>query len=118
MDTSNYLFNKLLTRWNGPVFIQKEVYISTKQNLEYIQIFRSRMSTVIITKKRTKLDILKTWKNILSGYIENSKHLKVWVPRMHQVLITSEPVINKSKRNADLFLEHSLPLPENLSDHR
>ena len=66
------------------------------------------MSIFILTKKHTKSDIQKTWKNILIGYTRISKHLRVWAPRIHQVLITSEPVVNKNKRGADLLLEHPL----------
>lgn len=33
---------------------------------------------------------------------------------MHQVLIVSKPVVNKSKRGADLLIEHLLPPPVKL----
>lgn len=54
----------------------------------------------------------KTWKRIFVGYTGTSKHLRVWVSRIHQVLIASEPIVNKSKRGTDLLIEHPLPSSE------
>ena len=112
MDISNYLYNRLLIWQNGPVFIPKEAYTGIKQNLEHVQIFGSRVSTFIPTKKCTKSDIRKTWKGILISYTGTSKLLKVWASHTHQVLIMSEPVVNKNKRGVDLLLEYLLPLSE------
>ena len=77
IDTSNYLRNRLLTRRNGPAFILEKAWTGTKQNLEHVQIFESRVSTFIPTKKRTKSDIRKTWKGILISYAGISKQLRV-----------------------------------------
>ncbi|MCJ1347848.1 hypothetical protein MMC31_006078 [Peltigera leucophlebia] len=70
------------------------------------------MSTFISSEKHTKSDVWKTWKGIFIDYTRTSKHLRVWAPRTYQVLIASEPVVNKSKRGANLLMEHPLPPPE------
>ena len=67
------------------------------------------MSTFIPSKKHTKSEVRRTWKSILIGYTGTSKHLRVWAPRTHQVLIASEPIVNKSKRGINLLVEHPLP---------
>lgn len=72
------------------------------------------MSTFIPTKKRIKSDILKTQKNILISYTGFSKYLKAQASYTHQVLIASEPIINKNKKFIDLFVKHLLPLPNKL----
>ena len=112
MDTANYLHNRLPIRRNSVTVISKEVWTNTRQNLEHIQIFGSRMSTFIPSEKRTKSDIRKTWKGIFIGYTGTSKHLRVWAPQTHQVFIASEPVVNESKKGVDLLVEHPLPLPK------
>ena len=108
IDTANYLRNRLLTRREGPSFISKEAWTNTRQNLGHIGIFGSRVSTFIPCKKRTKSDVRRTWKGIFISYTRTSKHLRVWARRIHQVLIASKPIVNKSKRGADLLLEHLL----------
>lgn len=60
MDTTNYLCNQFLTRRSRPIFILKEVLMSIRQNLKYLQIFRNSVSTLIPNKKCTKLDMQKT----------------------------------------------------------
>lgn len=114
MDTANYLCNRLPTKRSGsrPAFIPEEAWTSTRQNLEHIRIFGSRVNTFIPNEKHTKSDVRKTWKGIFICYIGTSKHLRVWAPRTHQVLIASKPVVNKGKRGADLLVEHPLPHPE------
>ena len=114
MDTANYFRNRLLTRCNSVTFISEEAWTNTRQNLEYIKIFGSRVSTFIPSEKRTKSDVRKTWKGIFIGYTGTSKHLRVWAPCIHQVFIASKPVINKSKRGADQLVEHPLPPSEKL----
>ena len=109
MDTANYLRNRLPTRRSGPAFIPEEAWTSTRQNLEHLRIFGSSVSTLIPNEKRTKSDVRKTWKGIFIGYTETSKHLRVWAPRTHQVLIASEPVVNESRRGANLLIEHPMP---------
>lgn len=83
-----------------------------KQNLEHLQIFGNGMSTFISNEKRTKSDVQKTCKGILISYTEISKHLRVWVSHTHQLLIRSKPVVNESRRGADLLIEHPLPPPK------
>ena len=75
----------------------------------HIRIFGSRVSTFISSKKRIKSDVRRTWKGLLIGYTRISKHLRVWAPRTHQVLIASKRIVNKSKRGADLLVEYPLP---------
>lgn len=44
----------------GLDFVIKKAWISTKQNLKYLQIFESSISTLIPNKKHIKSDIQKT----------------------------------------------------------
>ena len=112
MDTANYLRNWLPTRREGPTFIPEEAWTNTRQNLGQVRIFGNRVSTFIPSKKRTKSDVRRTWKGILIGYTGTSKHLRVWAPHTHQVLIASKPIVNKSKRGADWLVEPPLPLSD------
>lgn len=41
IDIINYLYNRLLTRHNSVTVIFKKTWTNTRQNLEYIQIFKS-----------------------------------------------------------------------------
>ena len=59
-------------------------------------------------QKYLNLDIRKTWRGIFIDYIETSKHLRVWVPHTHQVLIASQLIINEGKKDANLLIEHLL----------
>ena len=70
------------------------------------------MSTFIPNEKRTKSDMQKTWKGIFIDYTEILKHLRVWTPHTHQVLIANKSVVNKSKKNIDLLIEYLLLLPK------
>ena len=72
------------------------------------------MSIFIPSEKYTKSDVQKTWNGIFIGYIGISKHLKVWVPCTYQVLITSEPIINKIKKDVNLLLKDPLMLDKPL----
>lgn len=67
------------------------------------------MSIFIPSEKRIKSDVQKTWKSIFIGYTGTSKHLKVWAFYIHQVF---KPVVNESKRSANLLVEYFLLLPE------
>lgn len=44
-----------------------------KQNLKQLQIFGNRISIFIYNKNYKKLDIQKSWKNILINYMQTSK---------------------------------------------
>lgn len=97
MDINNYVCNGLPTRREKSTFILKKAWIGIRQNLEYIQIFGSRINTFILNKKHTKSDIQKTWKGILIGYTTTSKYLRIWALQTYLVLITSKQVVNKGK---------------------
>lgn len=73
-----------------------------------MQIFGSRVSMFILIKKHSKSDVVKTWKSILIGYTITFNYLKIWAPCSYQVLIASELVVNKSKKEVNLFMEHLL----------
>lgn len=60
IDIVNYFCNRLLTRYNGPAFISKKAWTSTRQNLKYPQIFKKSINTLISNKKHRKLDVGKT----------------------------------------------------------
>ena len=112
MNTANYLRNRLPTRRNSVTVIPEEVWTNTRQNLEHIRIFKSRVNTFILSEKRTKSDVRKTWKGIFIGYTGTSKHLRVWAPRTHQILIASELVVNESKRGVNLLMKYFLLPPK------
>lgn len=42
------------------------------------------------------------------------KHLSVWASCTHQIFIANEPIVNKSKRGADLLVKYPLPLLDKL----
>ena len=63
----------------------------------------------IPSEKRSKFDVYKTWNGIFIGYMHITKHLRMWTPKTHQVLIGSKPVINESKRGAELLIENPMP---------
>ena len=95
MDTANYLQNRLPT--TEKAIIPKEAWTGTRQNLEHIRIFGSKISTHISSEKCFKSDVHKTCHEIFIGYTDTTKHLRAWAPKTHQVLIASELVVNKSK---------------------
>ena len=109
MDTANYLQNRLLT--TDKAIILEEAWTGTRQNLEHIRNFGSKISMHIPSKKCSKSDVHKTWNGIFIGYTDTTKHLRVWAPKTHQVLITSESVIKESKKGADLLDENPMPAP-------
>ena len=61
-------------------------------------------------QKCSKSDVRKTWRGIFISYTRMTKHLRVWAPRTHQVFIASEPIVNESEKDTNLFIEHPLPL--------
>ena len=83
MDRTNYFHNRLLIKRDIPTIILEETWTNARQNLKHIHIFGSRVSIFILTEKRSKSDIQKTWRGIFMGYIRTSKHLRVWVSCTH-----------------------------------
>ena len=114
MDTANYLRNRLPTRRTADktIIIPKETWTEVRQNFEHIQIFGSRVSTHIPSKKRSKSDVYKSWNGIFIGYTDTTKHLRTWAPKTHQVLIASEPVVTELKRGAKLLFDNPMPPPK------
>ena len=116
MDTTNYLQNRLLIRRiaDKTIIIPEEAWIEVRQNLEHIQIFGSRISTYISSKKYSKSDVYKTWNGIFIGYTDITKHLRTWAPKTHQVLIACKPIVNKSNRGAEFLVENPISPPPRL----
>ena len=85
-----------------------------RQNLKYIRIFGSKISEHIPSKKYFKSDIQKTWNSIFIGYIDTTKHLRVWTLKTHQVFITNELIVNKLKSEAKLLLKYQMLKSEKL----
>lgn len=110
MDTANYHCNWLSIKRSGLIIISKKAWTNTRQNLEHICIFESKISTFILNKKRIKSDIRKTWKRIFIDYTKISKYLRVWTPHIYQILIARKPVVNDGKKDADLFVKYLLLL--------
>lgn len=110
MDMANYLYSELSIRCKSPIFISKEVWTNIKLNLEHIYIFGNRVSTFISSKKHTKLDVQKTWKDIFKDYIKISKHVKIWAFYIYQVFIPSKLIVNMSNKGANLLKKYLLPL--------
>ena len=59
MDTANYLYNCPPIKQDSLTIILKETWTNVRQNLEYMRIFRSKISTFIPTQKCWKLDVQK-----------------------------------------------------------
>ena len=113
MDNANYLQNQLPIRRIGKaVIISEKAWTEVKQDFLDIQIFGSKVSTQISSEKHSKSDVYKIWNGIFIRYIDTTKHLRVWVLKTHQVLIASEPVVNKSKRGSELLVNNSMPAPK------
>lgn len=49
--------NQLLIKCKGLIFILEKTKTSTKNNLKHIYIIKNRLSTFILSKKYTKLDV-------------------------------------------------------------
>ena len=46
--------------------------------------------------------------------MDTIKHLRMWAPKTHQVLIASKLVVNESKRGAELLVENPISPPPRL----
>ena len=109
MDIANYLQNWLpIRRTDKAVIILEETWTKVKQDLSHIQIFGSKVSTHILSKKRSKSDVYKTWNRIFIGYTNITKYLRVWVPKSYQVLIAKEPIVNKLKWKSKLLVNNPM----------
>lgn len=112
MDTSNYLQNRLSTKCSKRIVIPEEAWTGNRQNVQHYWIFGYKASIFIPSEKRTKSDIHKTQKVIFIGNTDTSKHVRVWTPQTHQVLVASELILNKKQRKAHLLIEHLMPSPK------
>ena len=109
IDTAKYLHNRLPIKRDDLTIISEEAWTNVGQNLEHVHIFENRISIFIPTQKQLKSDVQKTWRGIFIGYPGTIKHLRVWTPCTHQVLIASGLIVNESERGANLLIEHPLP---------
>lgn len=115
MSVANYLQNQLLTRQvDKMVIVPEEAQTGTKQNVEHICIFESKVSTHILIERHSKSDIQMTWNGIFIVYTDTTKHVKMWPIHTHQILIASEPILNKSSKRTQLLINFLMPPSENL----
>lgn len=110
IDKVNYSCKQLLTKYKSHESISEEAWTNTRQNLKCMYIFEGRMSILIPDKKRTKLDMRKTWKNFLISYTRISIYLGIWAPCTLQVSIPSKPIVNKIIRGIYLFIAYLLSI--------
>ena len=105
METASYLRNRLPTRSkNHGEVILEESWTRRQQSLGNVCIFGSLVLANIPEEKRTKSDYQKVWQGILIGYSPDTpKYFRVWVPQTKQVIIVSEPYIDKSEQGAKLL---------------
>lgn len=105
METANYLRNRLLTRnKNHGEIISKESWTGWQQSLGHVCIFRSLVLANIPEEKRTKSDYQKVWQDILIRYsLDTLEDFCVRAFQIKQVIIISEPYINKSEYGAKLL---------------
>ena len=62
---------------------------------------------------RTQPDYQKLWQGILVGYSPDiRKHYCIWVPQTKEIVIASEPYIDKSKRDAKLLAKWLLDITQ------
>ena len=108
------LQNQLLIKHTADktIIIPEEAWIEVRQNFEHIQIFDCRVSIYILSEKRSKSDVYRIWNGIFIGYIDTTKHFKIWAPKTHQVLIANKPVVNESKQGVELLVDNPIPLPK------
>lgn len=115
MDTTNYLQNKLPTKCiDRAIIISEEVWTGVRENLKYIWILKRKISAYISFKKWYKSNVYKTWNDIIIEYTNTTKHLKVWAPKTHQILITNKLIINKLKIDIELLIKYSMSRPKKL----
>ena len=113
MDIANYLQNRPPTkRTDKTVIIPEKAWTKVRQDFSHIRIFGSKVSTHILSEKCFKSDVYKTWNGIFIRYMDTMQHLRVRAPKTDQVLIASEPVVNKSKRECELLVNNSMPAPK------
>lgn len=63
----------------------------------------------ILFNKRSNSDIHKTWNRIFIEYTNTTKHLRVWAPKIYQVLIIRELVVSNLKLDVDFLIENLMP---------
>lgn len=110
METANYSRNRLPTRTksHGEV-IPEECWTGRRQNLQHIRIFGSLALCNIPEERRSKSDLQRVWDGILIGYSpDTAKHFRIWAPQTKQVIIASEPYIDKSEQGAKLLVKWPL----------
>lgn len=111
MDTANYLQNRLPTKSQRGELIPEEDWTGEKQDVSHVKVFGSVVSVVIPKEKRYKSNIYKNWKGIFIGYSQdNTKHVRAWAPKTQQILLVSDPYIEKSDQGARLLVDHPLDL--------
>ena len=115
METANYLRNRLTTKTRGHgEVIPKEKWSGSRQNLSHFRIFGSEVLVDIPKEKRIKTDIQYVWRGILIGYNnKTNKHYRAWAPETKQVIVVSNPFINKSVQDAKLLLDWPLKTGSN-----
>lgn len=111
MDTANYLQNRLPTKSQRGELIPEEDWTGEKQDVSHVKVFGSVVSVVIPKEKRYNSDIYKNWKGIFIGYSQDTtKHVRAWAPKTQQILLVSDPYIEKSEQGARLLVDHPLDL--------
>lgn len=107
MDTANYLRNRLSTKSQRGELIPDECWTGKKQDVSHVKVFGSTVSVVIPREKSHKSDVHKNWQGIFIGYSQDTtKHVRAWAPKTQQILLVSNPYVDKSEQGAKLLLEH------------
>lgn len=91
--------------------IPKEVQMEKKQDVSHVKVFGSIVSVLIPKEKRYKSDIYKNQREIFIEYSQDiTKHVRAWALKTQQILLVTNPYIDKSEQGAKLLVDYSLDL--------
>lgn len=110
IDISNYLPNRLFTKYSKHTIILEVVWIGNRQKVQHFQICDCKAYTFIPDKKCIKSDIHKTWRGIYISYRNTNKYVQVQALWMHQILIASKFIFNKRQLKVQFLIEYPMPL--------
>lgn len=109
MDITNYLQNCLFTKSQKKELIFKKIWIGEKQDVNYLKVFGSIISVVLLKEKQYKSDIYKNWKDIFIRYSQDTiKHIYAWASKTQQIFLVSNPYIDKSEERAGFLVNNPL----------
>ena len=116
MEIANYIQNRLPTKNQIDELVLEEAWTGKKQDVSHMKVFSNIVSVLIPKKKRQKSDIHRNWKGIFVSYNQDTtKQICALAPKTQQILLVSNPYIDKSEQGAKLLIKHALDLTHSLT---